>query len=314
MRKIFFPLVCSLAFASLPAYDDLGSFFIGGDWLYWKVEEQNLSVGAHVIQSTNTDPSKKLNLVDSIVLNPDFKTNNGFRVAAGYVTQDLLWEITAAYTHVPTNANVDLALSPEQLATNKISLFSDNFPLLTPFPDTNWFAMHWKSDIDYLDLDLARTFTFCDVFDITPHIGIRGSWLCQSSVIQGFEPDVFLTKTKTRTCGIGMEGGIFGSWNLPYGVSIIGHVGGSLTYNKVRNKNYFIGNETEISYKNPKNMSLAWFDTFFGFSYTKGFCSVLVNIHAGWEHHTVFNANQFSVNGGGDMTMQGLTLGAFIQF
>lgn len=325
MKKIISSLILSLMVLSLSAddycCDEWGSFFVGGNWLNWKVEEQKLQIGANVVQQ----PSSGSNPIEtfSTVLKPDFNTSDGFRVFTGYTTQDQLWESTLIYSHMSSHANssffgppapVRLA-KPVQEDLGNVVFFDENYPLLTPIEITTHYEMCWKPRIDYLDFDLARTFSFCEDFEITPHIGIRATWIRQTVKIEGFNPQFFVMEARVKSYGIGLEGGLYGAWNLPCNFALIGHIGGALTYNRVHNRGSIVVNDFgEIGYNNPNKVSNAWVDAFIGISYSRNFCNYLLNIHAGWEHHMVYNANQFSATGGGDLTMQGLTLGAFIQF
>ena len=44
------------------------------------------------------------------------------------------------------------------------------------------------------------------------------------------------------------------------------------------------------------------------------YCDYDIGVRVGWENHIFFDVNQFSLNKIEDLTMQGLTLGAFFGF
>jgi hypothetical protein len=167
-----------------------------------------------------------------------------------------------------------------------------------------------------LDFDIERRLVFCDDLEIVPHIGVRAQWICQKAKVLSRIP-VVSAKFNNELKGIGVEGGCWGSWNLPWGVSLVGHFGGSLVYSKVHNI-MSVPSEiaATITFDAPSYISNAWVDSFLGIVYSRSFDCFSVNFHAGWEHHLIMNTNHFSAlsSGDGDMTMQGLTLGASLEF
>ena len=313
MKKAFF--ACLLFTQMLQAQDFFGdegrgTFFAGGDWLYWKAAEQKLQFATQVSVASTEET---LN-VNGEVLKPDFKMDNGFRVFTGYKTQDQAWEVTLSYTHFKADAHISRSVNGD---TDFIVFLPENFPLLSGAQNALFLnaSQSFNANINYIDLDISRSFVFCEDLEINPHVGLRGQWIHQQCRIRGEDPIIFASRMKTELNGIGLEGGLWATWNLPYGVSLVGHFGGALTYNKVHNKGVLTlaaGSSTE--HNNPGYVSNAWVDSFVGFSYSRNFCDFLVNVHAGWEHHLIFNTNQYSISGGGDMTLQGLTLGAAIEF
>lgn len=307
MRKIILLMLVVMSGMA----DDRGEFYAGGDWLYWKAEQQNMQYGSAAVITTETPLQ-----ISSKILKPDFKMHNGYRVFAGYTTEDQFWDISLSYSHLSTSANSVYTGDPSDSARFFVFL-ADNFPLLNGavnVPFTNA-GQHWRGDINYIDLDLAKSFMLCDDLEINPHVGIRGQWMNQKNRIFGANPVTFAIRSKTELNGIGLEGGLGASWNLPYGLSLIGHLGGALTYCKVVSKSRLlvsVGATNEDH--NPSYVSNIWIDSFIGLSYNKSYCNYLFNVHAGWEHHLIYNANQFSLNGGGDLSLQGLTLGASVEF
>lgn len=306
MRKIFniLLLACFISTAVIHADDEVGSFSIGADWIYWKVEQQKMQIGATGVVTDNTHLKLK-------VLKPDFEYSNGFKVFAGYTTQDQLWNTTLTLTHIPSAAS--LKLSEEEELRNFSVFTGENYSFTEAFKDIN---MRWNATINYLDFDVERRLVFCDDLEIVPHIGIRGQWICQKAKISSDIPS-FSAKFNNELRGIGVEGGCWGSWNLPWGVAVVGHFGGSLVYSKVHNTMSVPSDIAEtITFDAPSYTSNAWVDSFLGIVYSRSFDCFVVNFHAGWEHHLIMNTNHFSAfsSGDGDMTMQGLTLGASVEF
>lgn len=308
MKKIFnlLLLACFVSTAAIHADDDIGSFSIGADWLYWKVEQQRMAIGGRA-------EAVGVNQVKVKVLKPDFEYNNGFKVFAGYTTQDQIWNTSLTLAHIPSNASVKAS---SNTANGDIFSFQGtNFDFSSGGSDID---MRWNASINYLDLDVERRLVFCDDLEIVPHIGIRGQWISQKVKFNSLTSTINGVRFNNTLHGVGLEGGCWGSWNLPFGVSLVGHFGGSLVYSTVRNTTKFPadGSLSELEISSPGYVSNAWIDSFVGIAYSRSFDCFSVNFHAGWEHHLIMNANHFSIRSGGDgdMTMQGLTLGASVDF
>lgn len=308
MRKIFNLLVlaCITSTSLVHADDDIGSFSIGADWLYWKVEQQRMAIGAR-------GEAVGGNQIKLKVLKPNFEYSNGFKVFAGYTTQDQLWNTSLTVTHLPSDASVKAATD---LSRREVFAFrGENFDFPNVGSDID---MRWNASINYLDLDVERRLVFCDDLEIVPHIGLRGQWISQKVKFSSLTSSINGTRFRNTLNGIGLEGGCWGSWNLPWGVSLVGHFGGALVYSTVRDtiKQSASGNLDELEISAPGYVSNAWIDSFVGIAYSRSFDCFSVNFHAGWEHHLIMNTNYFSIlsGGDGDMTMQGLTLGASIEF
>lgn len=296
-----------------------GIFEIGGDWLYWKAEEERLEFGA-LVQGVDVPGTSTIH---STVLRPKFKETNGYRVFADYQTNDRKWKIEACFSHVPSNAHIAVPTDPQ--GTSFISLFAVNFPLLNAVADLNFTSAssRWDLDVDYFDLDVSRNFTVFNGFEISPHIGIRGFWLDQKYDIFANSIPLnlaFTSKMKGKMEGAGVEGGLTGNLKLGMGFSILGHWGGSLVYTKCTNQGTLQAIAapeipTSINYSDKTNKGTAMMDSFLGIRYTNdSWKDHPISLLAGWEHHLVFDTNLFSLTNGANLSMQGLTLGGSIGF
>ena len=304
MKKFFnlFMLGCFISTAAVHADDDVGSFSIGADWLYWKVEQQKMAIGVH-------GEAIGHNQVKLKVLKPNSEYSNGFKAFVSYTTQDQLWSTSLTATHLSSDASLKAS---NDFSKGKAFFFDGaNFDFPKEGSDID---MRWNASINYLDLDVERRLTFCDDLEITPHIGLRGQWISQKVKFTSLTSKINGVRFNNSLNGIGLEGGCWGSWNLPFGVSLIGHFGGALVYSTVRDA--IKENHGELEMSAPGYVSNAWIDSFVGIAYSRSFDCFSVNFHAGWEHHLVMNTNYFSIlnDGHGDMTMQGLTLGASVEF
>jgi hypothetical protein len=295
---------------------DCGKFVLGVDWLYWKVEERKLQYANEVHLELKDDvPVAHLKYSK-----PDFKWTNGFRLAGIYVTPCNTWQVSLAYTYIPTKASHSYVVDPSE-KVDFAQTFDNNISVVPNFETSFDIHSKWKSHLSYLDFDIARAFNLCDGFQLCPHLGLRGLWLHQSMKIQALDNLTINSKSKGRLCGGGIEGGLWGFVNLNCGFSLAAHLGGSLVYTKNRNPadNLFIDLDNKsrslpVSIKDTSYSSIPSVDSFIGFVYTDTLCDMLVSAHVGWEHHAFLGTNQMSCDNEGTLYMQGLTLGASVGF
>ena len=294
-----------------------GLFTLGGDWLYWTVEQEKMEFAVNVTASL-VDETFTIN---SDIIRPKFKEHSGYRIYADFVNPCRDWKIQAAYTHMPTSAGVRVSDNPLDVTMDFISLFNTNFPLLNIIAAATFDSVggQWNAKINYLDIDAARIISLNDRFQITPHMGIRALWSNQKFIIDGEATDLsFVANLKGKMSGIGIEGGLWGDVCIAEGFSLVGHIGGSLIYTKFRNHGTFDGNDAgslvHIQYNDSMYKDIAMVDSFVGLRYATRLSQVGISLHVGWEQHIIFDTNQFSVSGDGNMTLQGLTLGGGVIF
>lgn len=353
MNKLLGLTLCSLAVAPLAAngwgqnYSNCnnccewsccdGKFVVGADWLYWKTE-QDLDVGT-IVSFSDFDN----NVETGFAISGDVKTLNnqydsGFRVYAGYELPCDCWDIGVAYTYMPTNAKVSTFVNEEPLLafssefvtdiTDLQAIALEQSELLQSF-DT--FAAKWNNNISWLDIDLGRTICMCECFKFRPHAGFRAAWMDQKyrtfgvQTFGAYENNIFATRIKQTFNGYGLEGGLWGEWELGgCGLSVIGHVGGSLLAAKFKVEEKSLVTQQfgvdDFSFFPIKERNSFWtatptFDYFLGLRYEDCFCDMTFSAHIGWEQHLFFNMNRlFDGCGCGNLSTQGLTLGLDVGF
>lgn len=282
----------------------------GDELLYWKTEQDKMAFGANI----SAAPS---GTVEPTILEPGFKNSVGYRIYANYRTPDRCWKIGLAYANIPAKATSLTVNDPALIATNFVTLFPSNFPLIAALGGAPFSTVQarWDSTFNYLDLDVSRNFQCGSMFKITPNIGLRGVWIDQTFAYNGSGPiAAFTTTLQDRTSGLGLEGGIKGSLDFDFGLSICARVGGSLLYSQFRNKGeigIFVADELVAinGYNDTNYNAIPSIDTYIGAEYILEFKKFALTGHAGWEQHVFFGTNQFSYGSKGNMTMQGLTVG-----
>jgi hypothetical protein len=296
-----------------------GDFSIGADWLYWKTEQTGLNF-ANDITIENSGAN-----VTSRTLKPKFKYDSGYRVFCDYVTQDGLWKFCASYSHIPSDAKRNFSSG---LFTEFASIINTNIPFLGLLSGTslNSLDAKWHSTVNYFDFDVSRTFNLCSNLNIMPHIGLRVLWMHQKLSLNATSiPEIgpglitFNSHLKGKFTGVGLEGGLKGIWQIYDGLSLVGHVGGSVLYSDFHNSGSLHAGTDDVdqftaSYRDKNYKGIPTFDSFIGLQYVTCVYGYQTNIHAGWEQHVIYQTNEFALTDSGSTTLQGLTLGAGITF
>jgi hypothetical protein len=304
-----------------------GKIKLGADWLYWKVMEDNLDIGSAVNISSNT--SQLPQVIQTSTVDQNFKYSSGFRVNLGYELPCDCWDVNVSYTYLPSNSK-----SSTFTSTNTDTyLFSANdidFPILSSLIDQRTsptlVSSKWNLTANNIDVDLGRTICFGECLKIRPHIGFRAAWFDQKlryfaqSAITGQPVVNFSATLNEKFTGYGVEGGLWGEWQIGCGLSVVGHFGGSVLYSKFRIHQSAITSEVlptpgDTLVNNGGGTSYSGtptVDYFVGLQYADCLCDMLVSVHAGWEQHVLFDVNRLARDG--NLSTQGLTLGFEVGF
>lgn len=299
-----------------------GKVTVGADWLYWKVEQDGLTPGGISVRSSSEEPL----VIDSSIVRPNYKYDNGFRVNLGYELPGDSWDMNVCYTYMPSHAKTTTFIAASDFEVFAVDLNED---LEKGF---NTFASKWNLTLNNIDLDIGRTVSFGESLKVRPHIGFRASWFDQKfrSLATSSFPDIpevtgLATSIKEKFQGYGVEGGLWADYKLGGGLSIVGHVGGSILYSKykvsgVAESGIFLIEDESIVAENISFVSdtiragTPTVDYFIGLQYADCFCDMFVKAHIGWEQHVMFDTNRLLVGTNGNLTTQGLTLGLEVGF
>lgn len=331
-----------------------GKFKVGAEWLYWKGEQDNMVLAQTVAGSSdNTTPAFLLS--DTCDVQSNYKYTNGFRINVGYELPCNGWEANVIYTNLPIHAQSKTinAITPTNAQnpgsgpyfiiepnTFYLILQQLNEALRLALPsnsDFQTFQQKWNLNLNQVDLDIGRTICFNDCISIRPHAGFRALWYTdkQRAVFTGtssfgtedpptstFESNVSF---KDKFTGYGVEAGLWGTWQIGGGVSLIGHFGGSILYSKfVLNEdiesvvvNTFTEEPSETipfttAFTDTNHAATPTVDYFLGLEYADVMCDMSFAIRAGWEQHVYFETNRFFQ--AGNLSTQGLTLGLEVGF
>jgi len=321
-----------------------GRLTVGADWLYWNLQAEALPVyavtdlappGSTTVTATNQNR-------DVHYLNHNYKS--GYRVNIGYEFPCSNWEFGANYSYIPGYASTGSVTLGEPTATSTqileiplpstVATNSSN-PRTPSFANT--YNAHWKSNLSYMDLDLAHKVCFGECFTLHPHIGFRAAWGSQlyhgeaaldptfMPIFFGIESGTLKGTIKQHFHGYGVEGGLWANWDVCWGFSLVGHVGGSilLSHYHVNTKTTENDVATDglpitpivVTTTSSANCGTPTVDYFVGLAYSYEMCETVINAHIGWEQHLFFNNVHLNFNHDlGNFSAQGLTLGMNIGF
>ena len=313
--------LCSLFQKQGSAFSNYGEFEVGAEWLYWQDFQDNMAYATEVQQITGEHLT-----INSKALSPPFKLSNGCRVFACYTPNEKPWTINAQLTHFSTQNSKNTGINLENFNADFIVLNANSFPIFTLFDQ---FQIHfanldsqWSSNLNYADIDFIYPFYPRLGCVLSPHFGLRGSWMKQSLNLQGFSPqgdeDGFhiTSRFKEKYWGIGVEGGLNASFNLGCGFSIVGAINGALLYARIgmtQVLEFDISDFTTVNVDETIKHLTPWVDGFIGINYEGCMGCFLFNLHAGWEQHVLMNANLFPLFSS-NYNLQGLTLGGSLLF
>lgn len=306
--------------------EDLNSHrgFRGGIYyLYWKTEEDNLTV-AYDTSISHEPVTSVLKVKDQ---NPQFLWESGYRIFAGY-DFNRSWSLDLFYTYVPakSRANVFVAESDNYVFVNE-----DDFPILQNL-DTPLFESinsKWNMTFNYIDIDIGKNVCLAESLIIRPHIGVRIGWMNQNLYLSGDNIQSADDKTtqyvhmctKERFKGCGVEGGVYADWVIDCGFSLLGHAGGSILYSNFLKSSCLEIYGSNINRVVPQQMieqkgrvtnGTPTLDYLLGIKYENKCWNKEFSIILCWEQHVWFHMNK--LNEAGNLSTQGLTAGFNIGF
>ena len=306
--------VCGQNFSECCEWSVLdGKMTLGADWLYWKVQQDGISPGSVVVSS---DPTVTPPTTHSHKIHPDFQYESGFRVNLGYELPCDCWDIDLAYTYMPSHAKTHRFVSASEL-----EIFS---PVASPVFGSTTFTSKWDLTSNNIDLDIGRTVSLGECLKLRPHIGFRATWFDQKYRSFSFLSTTGATEAlvlKEKFQGYGVEGGLWADWNLGCGLSLVGHVGGSVLYSKFKIHGDTLSGilvedvlelQTLTSSSDCFYSGTPMIDYFVGLQYADNFCDMLFKAYVGWEQHILFDTNRYLSSG--NLSAQGLTLGLDVGF
>lgn len=301
-------------------FDDRGRIKAEGSWLYWTPAEDNFNYASY---GDLTPVSPDGIIISAQPLIPNFQPSNGFRLALAYEIPCSQWEVSARYTHLPANAK-------RSQSAQSIFLNGSTFPIFNVISSNQQafqsIESSWHMRDSYLDIELAREINCWQCFRFRPHLGVRSYWFHQklalalSGVQQNGDLAIAESTQSQRLFGCGVVGGIGTEWEVGYGFSLIGDLGGSLLYSnstinlEVNQRIFNTGGLSRIDALTVKDRARRGnpsFDYRIGVQYQSCWGDFLYALSLSWEQHYIVNLNQLT---SGAVSLQGLTLNAGVAY
>lgn len=315
------------------------SFYIMGEWLYWKFTEGGTDYAITHGETTGIVPDPALPTAKANTLH--FNWKSGFRVGTGYHFMDKGWDLFASYSQISANAHGSTSGSLYPL----LSYQGAN----TNIQVSNAAAM-WNIKFKVIDFEIGRQFNIAPSLTIRPQFGVKAAMINQGSHVNYtnnnvlFLPglgigdtDTVLEKNDFR--GIGLRTGINTTWEMGAGFGFYGSGAASLLVSRIKThqtQNQFlelVGLDTSTLVTNIDMKSkffplLPVVEIQFGLEWGQTFCddTLRIGFNVGvegqywWkqnylEHFTATNSDApVYVRPTEDLSLYGLTLGGRIDF
>ena len=193
---------------SQPTCDCDGCLQVYGEFLYWKTVQDQIAFAAvlpggiqPIINEFSTEPvdiAARLKVKDT-----EFEYKPGFRVGVGYSFTSANWDIQLAWTslHEKISSKVtdpDGGVFPLTFPTSILFGFVNRDP--ADFDFGTEAKSHWKLQFDTVDLEVGKTFCFCETVGLRPFLGLKIASIRQKQYNQylGFTSDTGVVDLTTE--------------------------------------------------------------------------------------------------------------------
>lgn len=329
MKKIFLALLfsskifcaCQDTIANASVYPETCE----GDWrfhmsgFYWNVHEDGLEfavrnfVNVPIVNPTPQEIQEINHLIQDDLEQPNTKWEFGYRFGLSYTSSCDGWDVDLFWTHYSPSSFRKIEADLEDGYT-LITLWSAFAPAQGEINYARRILATWKLNLDWIDLELGRSFWVSKYMSLRPFIGLRyakidqnydlehsgGSWSPRIDPPQDpLKGDVSLNNDYK---GLGMLSGLESIWNFGCGWGFYDHVAISIIYGhfdidhkeKIREALSPYTKTTILDSRSSFRASRAIFDLDLGIQWARSFCDCRYAFQArlSWEIHLFFHQNQ----------------------
>lgn len=323
-------------------YNYLNGFEIYGDYLYWKVVQDQIPYAAvlpggisAIIDAFNQNP---VILRDHLsIIDPTFKYNSGFRIGIGYQLPCSHWDFQVSW--ICLKDKIHSSVSEDDGGVIPLSLpASSIFGILsTPPTFADSASSAWHFDYNAIDLEIGREIEFCECLNVRPFVGLKAAKINQKQHIEyvGFRVmemalEVEIEKTN-HFKGVGPSIGFDLNWQFFSNFSLTSGASGALLFGKFSVKDQprleLNPNLIALDLENKKkNRIRPMVDAYIGIDWNQSYCDNF-QFNIGIQYETQYWWNQWQafnsfegglITGGmspqGDLMMYGLTVHAAVSF
>jgi hypothetical protein len=328
--------------------DQPSSFFATGQFLFWTAHEDGLNYAVTGVSVAGLSGDVAAGSTKQV----SNKWRPAFRVGVGYGLPDKTWDVLVNWTRFEQNSHsTTSSSSTPTLTTNNALLGTWLSPKFT-WNALNSANAHWHLLYNTVDVPFRRNIQICRDFVFSPHAGLKGAWINQrynmnyaaltlppTGVTEGTLPPLNASaRNKNDFHSVGLRAGFDSEFHFNHHLSFYGNAAGSLVYGTFHVKERFTlnivspapGAASTIDVINTKDKTHSVkpeIETAVGLRWQQDFCNtdlqLLVDI--GYEFQLWVNQNQMlrflngnrtesPLHNGGDLSFQGLVVGAELRF
>ncbi len=296
------------------------NFLIGGDFIYWTAHQDNIEIA----YSTNG------NTVEGKVYRVDESWNPGFKVMSGLDFCNYGWDFIAQYTWYRSNDNKKSFETPDDLVVYD-SYWFVNRPMNQATRTILQTEARWALHLNVIDLEIGKPILFGDHFNLRPQMGLKGVWNKQTYHLDysGFSSlppsNDYSSSNDLKSWGVGIRGGIESSWRIVDEFSLFGTFALTALWEGFKAKRFdynLTEMDSHVFLRDQFHMIEGIYEWMLGMRWETSWSneSYHFSFQAAWEAQKWDDQNRFIgvpgaiKHGNGDLTFQGLTLGAFFSF
>jgi len=300
-------LTCSAVFANnSEECCSANRWFSNASFIYWQAKLDGLSYAATGYRNevTGQNPSK------GELKRPDFDFKPGFKVGLGAHLPHDCWELYSEYTWLDTGSvsgsSTSSGLTPRWYNP------STNPPLEPGSPFLNSARASYRTNINVVDLNLARPFYVSSSLLIKPRLGLKGAYLSHKYDVN-YQSQWHIDLDQTFW-GIGIHGAFDTKWWITEKFGLYGNVAISPLWGEFDSKRKDTeSGETYLNTNYQFHTIKPVLELALGLNFkTPIGASSQFLISGGYEGQIWFSQNQFlrtyAPKSCGDLTLQGLTL------
>jgi hypothetical protein len=269
---------------------------IGGDLLYWRAHEDGLDFSMSGYGSSSQEGA---------LYAPPSDAAAGFAIWASLPIPQKGWLLQGRYiSYSPQAASRSVGVDPAKGELIPTTLVQPETPFasLLEAHGSFTFSMHT------LDLELGAPLDLLPSFSLTPFAGMKGSW--QSQRLGVTTLPTFFTEQHQRQWGIGIRGGARAAFHFAEMWSLFSDLALTAMWG------HFDVTRTDTTIRTKRDIytifGLLEWDIGLRTSWVWG--GVSCAVQAGWELQLWQDQNRFIYGPGGDLSLQGLTLHAALDF
>lgn len=287
-----------LANSSLQCYrcDLKDTFYIKLEALYWRAFESELCTSAQTnLESLDLGNDEIITTLDVKKNDPEFNWALGYRIGAGYRFESQGVDIGLTWTRLQSKAD----------------------------DTTRDVDLHWVSNFEQVDLTLDRDISCKCGLGVRPFAGLRFAYTKQYLWVTSFnlpESSVFTESSSEQFGGIGPLVGVEADWYVGCGFSLFSitsfsNLFGNFYVHMYNTETLPSGSIDHFNVNQHLFASQLVFDAGIGVKWN-GYlpnCQ-LICFRLSLESHRFFNHNKLTCNGTGDLSLDGVSFTATINF